>query len=95
MITIMIPTALRAFTENKSELKLETDSVEGSLGLLISQHSELKKHIMNEQGKLRSFVNIYVNEQDIRQLQGVATKIKNGDVVSIVPSIAGGVNKYG
>ena len=57
---------------------------------LVSQHPELKRHLYTEDGKLRAFVNVYVNDEDMRYLQKEATALKDGDTISIVPSIAGG-----
>jgi len=61
-----------------------------ALSSLVSQHPELKRHLYTDEGKLRSFVNIYVNDEDVRYMQKEATAIKDSDVISIVPSIAGG-----
>ena len=59
---------------------------------LISQHPELKRHLYTEDGKLRAFVNVYVNDEDMRYLEKEATALKDGDTISIIPSIAGGIN---
>ena len=90
-VTIHIPTPLRPFLENKTTVVLEaTGSIEEVLQELVSSNSELKKHLFNSDGSLRNFVNIYINEEDIRYQDGSKTNIKNGDTISIVPSIAGG-----
>lgn len=92
-VTIHIPTPLRPFLENKATVTLEaTGSIEDVLQELVSSNSELKKHLFNSDGSLRNFVNIYINEEDIRYQDGNKTTIKNGDAISIVPSIAGGNN---
>lgn len=61
-----------------------------ALSDLVTQHPELRRHLYTEDGKLRSFVNVYVNDEDVRYLQKEATAVKDGDTISIVPSIAGG-----
>ena len=61
-----------------------------ALAGLVSQHSDLKRHLYTDEGKLRTFVNVYVNDEDMRYLQKEATELKDGDTISIVPSIAGG-----
>ena len=60
------------------------------MNALVAQHPDLRKHLYTEEGKLRAFVNLYVNDEDIRYLQKEATALKDGDNISIVPSIAGG-----
>ena len=61
-----------------------------ALAGLVSQHPDLKRHLYTDEGKLRAFVNVYVNDEDMRYLQKEATALKDGDTISIVPSIAGG-----
>ncbi|MGA7631959.1 MAG: MoaD/ThiS family protein, partial [Terriglobales bacterium] len=61
-----------------------------ALAGLVSQHPDLKRHLYTDEGKLRTFVNVYVNDEDMRYLQKEATELKDGDTISIVPSIAGG-----
>lgn len=87
---VFIPTALRRFAGNQEFLELPGGTVQELLQGMVSEHAELKKHLFTDDGKLRSFVNIYVNDEDIRSLSAEKTPIKNGDTVMIVPSIAGG-----
>jgi sulfur-carrier protein adenylyltransferase/sulfurtransferase len=87
---ILIPTPLRPFTDRKDAVDAEGTTVGELLADLTAKHSGLKAHLYNDQGKLRSFVNIYVNDEDIRYLQKEQTPIKAGDTVSIIPSVAGG-----
>src|SRR5881394_644892 len=87
---ILIPTPLRPFTDKKDAVDAEGKTVGELLADLTTKHSGLKAHLYNDQGKLRSFVNIYVNDEDIRYLQKEQTPIKAGDTVSIIPSVAGG-----
>ncbi len=90
MATITIPTALRQYAGGSASLSLEADSVGALLRGLVEQHPALGKHLFSEQGKLRSFVNIYLGDEDIRYLQGEATPLAAGDTLSIIPAIAGG-----
>src|SRR6266481_2464929 len=87
---ILIPTPLRPFTDKKDAVDAEGNTVGELLADLTMKHSGLKAHLYNDQGKLRSFVNIYINDEDIRYLQKEQTPIKAGDTVSIIPSVAGG-----
>ncbi len=87
---ILIPTPLRPFTDRKDAVEVDGKTVGELLADLIARHSGLKAHLYNAEGKLRSFVNIYVNDEDIRYLQKEQTPINAGDTVSIIPSVAGG-----
>lgn len=89
-IKILIPTPLRAFTDRKVAVLLEGKTVGELLGRLTSQHTQLKKHLYADNGALRNFVNVYVNNEDIRYLKNEETPVTESDVVSIIPSIAGG-----
>ncbi len=90
MAKILIPTALRQFTDQKDSVDVSGSTVSDALNQLTAQYPNIKKNLFNEQGKLRSFVNVYVNEEDIRHLDKTDTKLQGTDTVSIVPSIAGG-----
>lgn len=90
MAKILIPTALRQFTDQKDSVDVSGSTVSDALSHLTAQYPNIKKNLFNEQGKLRSFVNVYVNEEDIRHLDKVDTKLQGSDTISIVPSIAGG-----
>jgi molybdopterin/thiamine biosynthesis adenylyltransferase/molybdopterin converting factor small subunit len=89
-VNIIIPTALRQFAGGNSELRVEAQTAGGALDQLTAAHAELRRHLYNDQGKLRSFVNVYLNDEDIRHASGTDTPIKDGDTLMIVPSIAGG-----
>jgi molybdopterin converting factor small subunit len=91
-IRVMIPSPLRAFTEKKDAVYIEGNTVGELLGKLTTQHAQLRKHLYTENGALRTFVNVYVNNDDIRYLNNEDTPVKESDVVSIIPSIAGGRN---
>src|SRR5262252_3699663 len=87
---ILIPTPLRPFTDKKDAVEANGKTVGELLADLTAKHSGLKAHLYNQEGKLRSFVNIYVNDEDIRYLQKEQTPVSAGDTVSIIPSVAGG-----
>jgi sulfur-carrier protein len=90
MTTVSIPTPLRQFTNGQDSVTLSGGSVGEVLDALTSQFPGLKQHLFNDEGKLRSFVNIYLNDEDIRYLQKTASPVKEGDTLTIIPSIAGG-----
>ncbi len=90
--TILIPTPLRPYTEKRDAVEASGSTIAELLADLTTKHGGLKQHLYNEQGKLRNFVNIYVNDEDIRYLQKEQTPVKQGDTISIVPSIAGGLS---
>ena len=89
-VTVLIPTPLRPFVGGRDAVELEAGSVGELLDRLTGQHAELKPHLFATDGRLRSFVNVYVNDRDIRQLAQRETPVQSGDTVSIIPSIAGG-----
>ncbi len=91
-VKIMIPTPLRAYAGRQESVSVQAATVGEALAALTAQFAELKKHLFAEDGRLRSFVNVYVNDDDIRYLQKDQTPVREGDTVSIVPSIAGGKN---
>jgi molybdopterin/thiamine biosynthesis adenylyltransferase/rhodanese-related sulfurtransferase/molybdopterin converting factor small subunit len=92
MAKINIPTPLRPFTAKQDVVEVDGTTVGELLSALTSRHEGLKKHLYNDEGKLRSFVNIYLNDEDIRYLEKERTPVKAGDTVSIIPSVAGGVS---
>ena len=89
-VKIMIPTPLRQYVGNKEQVEVEAKTVAEALSKLAAGHGELRRHLYNQEGKLRSFVNIYLGDEDIRFLQSEQTPLNENDVLSIVPSIAGG-----
>jgi molybdopterin/thiamine biosynthesis adenylyltransferase/rhodanese-related sulfurtransferase/molybdopterin converting factor small subunit len=90
MAKVLIPTPLRQYAGKQDSVDLAGKTVSEVLHSLTSQYADLRRHLYNDEGKLRSFVNVYVNDDDIRYLEKEATPLKDSDVVSIVPSIAGG-----
>jgi MoaD family protein len=91
-VKVIIPTPLRAYAGKQDSVQLQAATVGEALSALTAQFAELKRHLFTDDGRLRSFVNVYVNDEDIRYLQKDQTKVKDGDTVSIVPSIAGGLH---
>src|SRR6266699_4293968 len=89
-VRIIIPTPLRQYAGNRDAVEVEAESVHEALTDLVERHNQLRRHLFSEDGRLRNFVNVYVNEEDIRYLERDGTALKGGDTISIVPSIAGG-----
>jgi molybdopterin converting factor small subunit len=93
MTHIQIPSPLRQYTGKQAAVSIAAKTVGDALAGLVAQHPDLKRHLYSDDGKLRAFVNVYVNEEDMRYLQKEATVLSDGDTISIVPSIAGGSGK--
>jgi sulfur-carrier protein adenylyltransferase/sulfurtransferase len=89
-ITVSIPTPLRSFTAGRDTIELPGDTVGQVLDGLLAAHAGLRRHLIQDDGRVRTFVSLYLNETDIRHLSSVATPVRPGDVLTIVPSIAGG-----
>ncbi len=94
-LTISIPTPLRRYTEGQSVIQVSGNSVGAALESLLAMHPSLKSQLYSDDGRLRSFVNVYLNDEDIRYLEKTETAVKPGDTIAIVPSIAGGANEIG
>jgi molybdopterin converting factor small subunit len=88
---VLIPTALRPFTSMRAAVEVEGPSLGELLQALVRAYPELRPHLYADDGRLRSYVNVYVNEDDFRTLQREETPLAPGDVVSLVPAIAGGM----
>jgi sulfur-carrier protein adenylyltransferase/sulfurtransferase len=89
-VRVVIPTPLRQYAEDRDVVELEARSVRDALAALVARHDQLRRHLFSDDGHLRNFVNVYVNEEDIRYLEEDGTPLRSGDTISIVPSIAGG-----
>ena len=89
-IKVRIPTPLQKMTQNKAELELNGSNIRELIDDLERNFPGIKERICDEKGKIRRFINIYVNEEDVRFLQQDKTALKDGDEVSIIPAIAGG-----
>jgi len=90
MAKIIIPTPLRKFTENQATLVTSGGTVLESIQDLTNSFPDLKKHLFDESGNLRSFVRIYLGDEDIKKLNDENTPVEDGSVISIIPAIAGG-----
>jgi molybdopterin converting factor small subunit len=90
MPQIQIPSPLRPYVGKQASVQVSAQTVGDALAGLVSQHPDLKRHLYTDDGKLRAFVNVYVNDEDMRYLQKEATALSETDTISIVPSIAGG-----
>ena len=87
---ILVPTPLRQYAGKQSAIDVQAATVAEALNALTSSYPDLRKHLYSDEGKLRAFVNLYLNDEDIRYLQHDQTAVKDSDTLSIVPSIAGG-----
>ncbi|MCI0549333.1 MAG: MoaD/ThiS family protein [Anaerolineae bacterium] len=90
MPVLRIPTPLRSYTSGQSEVNVNGENISDALSDLTTQYPTIKPHIFNDGGELRPFVNLFVGENNIKDLQGVETPIKDGDRLVLIPSIAGG-----
>lgn len=89
-VKVLVPTALQQFTENRSVLECSASNISGLLDSLEVSCPGIKARLCDNEGNPRRFLNFYVNSEDIRFLDGIATPLKDGDEVSIVPAVAGG-----
>jgi adenylyltransferase/sulfurtransferase len=92
MPKIQIPTPLRQYAGKQPAVEVPGSTVGEVLSGLVAQHPDLRRHLYTDEGKLRAFVNVYLNDEDVRYLQKEATAVQDGDSISIVPSIAGGTS---
>ena len=90
MATVIIPTPLRKFTNNTARLTIQAKTVSDMIQILITQFPDLRKHLLDANGGVPSFINIFINDDDIRNLQREQTVVMENATVSIVPAIAGG-----
>ncbi len=91
MATVIIPTPLRKFTNNTAKLEVNSGNIGDTVQELTASFPDLKKHLLDEHGQIRSFINICVGSEDIRDLQQEHTAVKADSVISIIPAIAGGL----
>lgn len=96
MVRVLIPTALRQYTEGtETQLEVNASTVSEALAKMLAQNQRLSRHIVDENGNLRNFVNIFLNNEDVRHLSGQETKVSDSDTIRIVPAIAGGIDSGG
>lgn len=91
MPVLRIPTPLRAYTSGQSEIQVSGSNISEALSDLTAQYPPIRPHLFNDSGELRPFVNLFVGENNIKDLQGVETPIQDGDRLVLIPSIAGGI----
>lgn len=91
MADIIIPTPLRKFTESQAKFSAEANTVKGAIDQLVGHYSGLKTHLLDDSGELRSFVRVYLGDEDINELDAGNTAVEAGSVISIIPAIAGGI----
>ena len=89
-VMVRIPGPLRRITEGADKVEVDADSLGGLISALDDQYPGMKDRLLDENGELRYFVNLYLNNEDVRFLEGLGTSVKSGDEVSIVPAVAGG-----
>ena len=89
-VKVRIPTPLRKLTHDEEVVQVSADTISDAIAELQSRYPGIKERLVDETGNVRRFVNVYVNEEDIRFLQNQQTMLKDGDEVSIIPAIAGG-----
>jgi molybdopterin converting factor small subunit len=91
MVILRIPTPMRSYTNGQSEIGVQGATVGEAMHDLTLQFPALRPHLFSDDGRLRAFVNLYLNDEDIRQLQGADTPLHEGDRLLLIPSIAGGI----
>jgi len=90
-VVVRVPTPLRRLTNGQGEIQVEAKTIREAIEKLEELYPGFKERLLDEQGEFRRFVNVYLNDEDIRFLKGVDSELKDGDVVSIIPAIAGGL----
>ncbi|RZO46939.1 MAG: MoaD family protein [Proteobacteria bacterium] len=89
-VVIEIPSALKQYVNDQDEVEVSGSSVEEVFEALVSEYAEVKVNLFDENGKIRNFINVYLNDDDIRYANGLKSKVQDGDTIQIVPSVAGG-----
>ena len=89
-VVIEIPSALKQYVNDQDEVEVSGSSVEEVFEGLVSEYGEVKANLFDENGKIRNFINVYLNDDDIRYANGLKSKVQDGDTIQIVPSVAGG-----
>ncbi|WP_457621238.1 MoaD/ThiS family protein [Persephonella sp.] len=89
-VTVRIPTALRRVTQGQGEVQVEASTIAELIDKLEAEFPGIKERLVEPNGEIRKFVNFFVNDEDIRFLKGKDTELKDGDIVAIIPAIAGG-----
>ncbi len=92
MAQLIIPTPLRKYTDNAATFNTDSITIEQAIEELVAEYPNIKQHLLDNNDKIRGFIKVFVGEDDIRSLAGEQTELKDNDIVSIVPAIAGGSN---
>ena len=95
MTTLKIPTPLRYYTDGQAEVSVSGSTVAAAMRDLVEQYPTLEQHLYNDRGEMRAFVNLFLGENNIKDLQGLETPLNEGDTLRLIPSIAGGSNDFG
>lgn len=94
MTTLKIPTPLRYYTDGQAEVSVAGSDVATALRNLVEQYPTLEQHLYSNKGELRAFVNLFLGQDNIKDLQGLETPLNEGDTLRLIPSIAGGSNDF-
>jgi len=89
-VSILVPAALRAYTERQAEIEVAGSTAGEAIADLAAKYPDIRKHIYKDDDNLRDFINVFIGDTNIKELDGLKTKIKDGDTVMLVPAIAGG-----
>ena len=92
IVTVRLPTPLRSYVDGQRDVKLTGSTLDAVLHELVRDRAELGRHLLDERGELRRFVNCFLNDEDVRNLGGTRVPVHDGDVITIVPAIAGGAH---
>ena len=90
-VSILVPAALRAYTERQAEIEVEGSTAGEAIADLAAKYPDIRKHIYKDDDNLRDFINVFIGDTNIKELNGLKTQIKDGDSVMLVPAIAGGL----
>ena len=89
-VSILVPAALRAYTDRQAEIEVNGGTAGGVIGDLAAKYPDIRKHIYKDDENLRDFINVFIGDTNIKELNGLQTPVKDGDSVMLVPAIAGG-----
>ena len=89
-VSILVPAALRAYTERQAEIEVNGGTVGEAIADLAAKYPDIRKHIYKDENSLRDFINVYIGDTNIKEIEGLKTPVKDGDSVMLVPAIAGG-----
>jgi molybdopterin converting factor small subunit len=90
-VSVLVPAALRAYTERQAEIEVSGSTAGEAIADLAAKHPDIRKHLYKDDDTLRDFINVFIGDTNIKELNGLATPVKDGDSVMLVPAIAGGL----